>query len=81
MWGLASYARVHNLLDDGCLPWIGGGLCSPPVGSNFMLYPKEDEEHESGKPQLVYYCKNCNSEPIVSADPYVFRNQVIKTRT
>lgn len=46
-----------------------------------MLYPKEDEEHESGKPQLVYYCKNCNSEPIVSTDPYVFRNQVIKTRT
>jgi hypothetical protein len=47
-----------------------------------MLYPKEDKE-DMDAPRLVYYCKSprCPQEPIPTEDPYVFRNQVVKTRT
>lgn len=43
-----------------------------------MLYPKEDKDDR----KLVYYCRSqrCDWEED-APDPYVFRNQVVKTRT
>jgi DNA-directed RNA polymerase II subunit RPB9 len=45
---------------------------------NFILYPKEDKEER----KLIFYCKSqrCEYEED-SDDPFVFRNQVVKTRT
>lgn len=45
---------------------------------NFILYPKEDKDDR----KLIYYCRSqrCDHEED-APDPYVFRNQVIKTRT
>jgi hypothetical protein len=53
-------------------------LCSRATPSNFILYPKEDKDER----KLVYYCRSprCDHEED-APDPYVFRNQVIKTRT
>ena len=49
-----------------------------PARSNFILYPKEDKDER----RLVYYCRSskCDHEE-AAPDPYVFRNQVVKTRT
>lgn len=50
----------------------------PYTPSNFTLYPKEDKDDR----KLVYYCRSRRCDWTEEApDPYVFRNQVVKTRT
>ena len=50
----------------------------PRHTSNYRLYPKEDKDER----KLIYVCKSARCEHTEgTTDPYVFRNQVVKTRT